>query len=47
MVAAEEETSERLHCVHAMVWYTEIEADGCESRNWFVILKHNVSLDSL
>jgi len=31
MVAAKEETSKRLHCIHAVVWHTETEADVSQS----------------
>ena len=47
MVTAKEETSERLHCIHAMVWNTEIEADVRQSRNWFVFMNYDILLCSL
>jgi len=37
LFAAEEEASEGLHGVHALVWYTETQAHGRQSRNWFVM----------
>jgi len=44
MFAAKEETPERLHSVHVVVWHTEIEADGRQPRNWFVMTKHDMLL---
>ena len=42
--AAEEEASERLHGVHAVVWNTAVEVDGRRPRNWCVTITHDVLL---